>query len=195
MAQTQRRRGPALQAAIYDAVLAELTAVGYPRLTMEGIAARAGTAKSSLYRRWSTIEDLTIAALHGALPNATPAESTGNLRNDAIGILTRMAEALSSPLGRGVGSVIGDLHKSPALQAAGREKIIEPRMRAFQVVFEAAVKRGEVRPGAASPFVIQAGPAIVLENCLVMGLKLSPRDIEDIVDLVVLPALGFFESR
>ncbi|EUA50349.1 transcriptional regulator, TetR family protein [Mycobacterium xenopi 3993] len=40
-----RRRGEVLENALYDATLAELSAVGYGGLTMEGIAARAAPVK------------------------------------------------------------------------------------------------------------------------------------------------------
>ena len=46
-----RRRGKELEEALYDATLAELAAVGYGGLTMEGIAARGRTGKAALYRR------------------------------------------------------------------------------------------------------------------------------------------------
>ena len=42
-----RRRGKELEDALYDATLAELAAVGYGGLTMEGIAARARTGKAA----------------------------------------------------------------------------------------------------------------------------------------------------
>ena len=63
-----RRRGKELEDALYDATLAELAAVGYGGLTMEGIAARARTGKAALYRRWTSKHDLVQAALLYALP-------------------------------------------------------------------------------------------------------------------------------
>src|ERR1700753_4437896 len=63
-----RRRGKQLEDALYDATLAELAAVGYGGLTMEGIAAQARTGKAALYRRWSSKHDLVQAALLYALP-------------------------------------------------------------------------------------------------------------------------------
>src|ERR1700761_2236131 len=63
-----RRRGEVLERALYDATLAELAAVGYGGLTMEGIAARAHTGKAALYRRWAGKCELVHAALVYALP-------------------------------------------------------------------------------------------------------------------------------
>src|SRR5258707_13730922 len=63
-----RRRGEVLERALYEATFAELAAVGYGGLTMEGIAARARTGKAALYRRWASQHDLGQAALPHAVP-------------------------------------------------------------------------------------------------------------------------------
>jgi hypothetical protein len=76
------------------------------------------------------------------------------------------------------------------LQATARQQVIEPRMRTFRTITDEAVARGEIRAGAATPFVLRAGPSIVFNSVMVEGLTLSGQDIEDIVDQVILPALG-----
>ena len=63
-----RRRGDALYAAIFEATLAELTAVGYAELKMEHVASRARASKGSLYRRWSSRAELVADAVHHTLP-------------------------------------------------------------------------------------------------------------------------------
>ncbi|TDD64977.1 TetR family transcriptional regulator, partial [Actinomadura rubrisoli] len=63
-----RRRGGDLEAAIYEAVFAQLEAVGYRRLTMEGVAAAARTGKAALYRRWPSKDELVTDALKHVLP-------------------------------------------------------------------------------------------------------------------------------
>ena len=52
LARSSRRRGTKLEDALLDAAWEELQEVGYTRLTMEAVAARAGTSKPVLYRRW-----------------------------------------------------------------------------------------------------------------------------------------------
>ena len=63
-----RRRGAALVEAIHRAVLEELAEHGYADLTMESVAARARTGKTSIYRRWRTKRDLVLDALLAAPP-------------------------------------------------------------------------------------------------------------------------------
>jgi AcrR family transcriptional regulator len=87
-----RRRGEQLEATILEATWAEIMEHGYPRLTMEGVAARAHTGKQVIYRRWPTRAQLTIAAIRhtqGALVPVAP--DTGSLREDVLIVLRRMA--------------------------------------------------------------------------------------------------------
>lgn len=185
----QRRRGPTLEAAIHEAVFAELGAVGYGRLSMEGIAVRARTAKSTLYRRWSSVDELLLATLHRELPDFSALPDTGDVRTDLIAGLRLMADTLMGPSGRAMVSILSDLDQSTELRTTAREKLIEPRVRAVRAIFERAGARGEIRLGAIAPFVVQAGPALITHICLLQGLRLTDQDIENIVDQVIMPAV------
>jgi len=59
----QRRRGEELEAALLEAAWDELAEVGFGKLTMESVAARARTGVAVLYRRWPRKDDLVLAAL------------------------------------------------------------------------------------------------------------------------------------
>lgn len=186
----QRRRGEILETAIYDAVLAELGDVGYGALTMEGVAARARTAKSSLYRRWSSLEELLLAAIDRAMTDPATLPDSGDLRTDLVGALSRMAESITSPTGRAITSIVGELNRSPKLRQAADERFLVPRVSASRAIFERAVARGEIRTGAVTPYVVQTGPALLLYLCVIRGIRPSRKDVEDIVDQVILPAVA-----
>ena len=66
-----RRRGDVLNSAIFEATLDELAEVGYAKLTMEGVAARAGASKASVYRRWPSRMELALDAVHHMAPDPT----------------------------------------------------------------------------------------------------------------------------
>lgn len=189
-ARTTRRRGDVLETAIFDAVLTELADVGYGRMTMERIAARARTAKSSLYRRWSSLEDLVLAAADTAMAHPERVPETGDLRSELVAALTLMAETISSPTGRAVTSILGEINRSAKLRKVAEEGFLEPRIRAATAIFERAEARGEIRAGAVTPYVVQTGPALVLHLAVIRGRTLSRTDVEDIVDQVIMPAVA-----
>lgn len=56
------RRSERSRRAIYDAALALVAEVGYPRTTVEGIAARAGVGKQTIYRWWDSKADVLLEA-------------------------------------------------------------------------------------------------------------------------------------
>src|SRR5271154_4390382 len=77
----QRRRGEELEAALLDAAWEELAEVGFAKLTMESVAARAKTGIAVLYRRWAGKDDLALAAIaHYGRTHPFDLPDTGSLR-------------------------------------------------------------------------------------------------------------------
>lgn len=94
-----RRRGAALEEAILRAAVDELTESGYAGLTMDKVAARAGTNKNAIYRRWPNRLALGIAA-YRQLATTVPLPDTGSLRGDVLEWLRQANRHWSSPSGR-----------------------------------------------------------------------------------------------
>src|SRR6202046_3816025 len=100
----RRRGGTAVEKAISDAVIAELAEVGFGRLTFEGVAERAGTGKSPLYRRWPDTTSLVIDTLEKLGSDPAAYARTGVLRDDLIGLTLYMMQ--------GQNGVRGDAYRS-----------------------------------------------------------------------------------
>ena len=60
-----RPRNASVDAAIIQAALEMLDEVGLQAVSMDGVAARAGVGKATIYRRWDSREDLLIDAVAG----------------------------------------------------------------------------------------------------------------------------------
>lgn len=89
----ERRRGARLEDAILDAAWAELVERGYPGLTLEGVAKRAGTSRPVLHRRWPSRTALATAALGRHIaqhPIVVP--DLGSVRDEICLLLRRMSE-------------------------------------------------------------------------------------------------------
>jgi AcrR family transcriptional regulator len=190
----RRRRGSELEQAIYEAVLGELAATGYRGLTMEGIAARVGTGKASLYRRWPNKQELVLAALAHKAPElaGTPTD-TGELRGDLVELLTQMVNMMAQSTGRAVYVVILESilerEQDPGLAAKLIDTLLEPRLRAIMEALRRAARRGEIPIARASELLARVGPALVVHQLLQYGALPSQREVIDIVDVVLLPAL------
>ena len=184
-----RRRGRALEQAIYQAALDELAEYSFDGLSIERIAQRAGTGKSAIYRRWPAKLDLVVATLAHAFPPPGPAVTTGDLRTDLLEFHRRMAEALGGTLGAALRANVGQHRHHPELAAALQEQILVPRHRVLAELLAAGTERGEVRPGALTPECIETGPALLRQHFIESGEQPSDEDIRLIVDNVLIPML------
>ena len=81
-----RPRSAESHAAILQAALELVVEDGLRGTTIEGIAARAGVGKTTIYRRWRTKEELFMEALQ-AIAFALPDPDTGSLRGDMEAII------------------------------------------------------------------------------------------------------------
>src|SRR6202035_2909196 len=123
--QRQRRRGEELEAALLRAAWDELAEVGFAKLTMESVAARAKTGVAVLYRRWPNKDDLVIAAIHH-YGNTHPVQipDTGSLRDDMIALLSAASTARVSFAAIITAAFSGLLSSTGLTPAQVREKIM-----------------------------------------------------------------------
>ena len=191
----KRRRGVQLEAEIREAVFAELAEAGYRGLSMQGVAHRAGTGKAPLYRRWPDKQQMLIDVLADKPPGREEEQvDTGQLRTDLIAILAQMSRAMAEPVGRSLYALIVEMvlqrDRHPRAAEAVIESLLEPRLDAISAALRRAARRGEIRPGAVTSLLAQAGPALVIHQQLHYGSPPSQAEITEIVNRVLLPALG-----
>ncbi|MDW8806069.1 TetR/AcrR family transcriptional regulator [Streptomyces scabiei] len=186
-----RRRGAVLERAILDAALEQLSTVGWSGLTMEGVAAGAQTGKAAVYRRWPSKEDLVADALQAGLPRFEEAPDLGSVREDLLELCRQARAAMFSRPGFALRSVI---HECDTVQAERFHGVIiggvvEPTVRLLREVVERGIRRGEVRPDAANGYVFDAIPAMMMYRSKVCGSEWSERDIEELIDQLMVPLL------
>ncbi|GAB3429998.1 TetR/AcrR family transcriptional regulator [Flindersiella endophytica] len=187
---TTRRRGRALLQAIHEATLAELTQVGYARLTIEAVAARAGTGKAALYRRWPAKRELVLDALHAALPDLTlPLDEAADLREALLACLTSMSDVLAGRTRFPRAAVLVEMLREAELGEPFRDQLIAGRLGLVRSVLERAADRGEIDRSVITPLALRTGPALVLQGVLMTGSPPPASELEQIVDQIVLPIL------
>ncbi|MEU9475225.1 TetR/AcrR family transcriptional regulator [Streptomyces sp. NPDC048191] len=99
------RRSEKSRRAIYDAALALVGEVGYPKTTVEGIAARAGVGKQTIYRWWPSkaavlleaFFDLSAQAAQEAGQEPYVIPDTGDLAADLKAVLRITVDQLLDP--------------------------------------------------------------------------------------------------
>ncbi|WP_309111103.1 TetR/AcrR family transcriptional regulator [Saccharothrix sp.] len=186
-----RRRGAELEAAILDAAWAELSEHGYGRFTMEGVAARAGTSKPVLYRRWSSRAELALAAWDSRVPVDPDVPDTGSLRADLVALFERVARRTGVMVSEMIAGVMGDAFRHPEIVQVLRQRLMEPSSltEAVGEVVSRAVARGELPPVRLPHRVARAPLDLVRNEFITCGGAVDSHVIGELVDEVYLPLL------
>ncbi|HWG24268.1 TetR/AcrR family transcriptional regulator [Actinospica sp.] len=183
-----RRRGQSLVRAIHLAALCELADTSLEELSFDKIAARAGTGKAVLYRRWRTPAELVLEALTdpGAGFGAPLEPNTGSLRNDLVEVLREYARALDEPRGRALRPLMTQRPRHPELYAEVYRLIVQPRLQAMLGILRAAAERGEAAPEAVTERVASVGTGMIILKHMTLG-PIPDAEIEALVDEILLP--------
>jgi len=184
-----RRRGEALNSAIFQATLDELAEGGYAQLTMERVAERAKASKASLYRRWPTRVTLVIAAVYHTLPDLVSVPDTGSLREDLLHVLRRTSAALSGPAGEAMRGLLSEVLRDESVAQVFRENSQGASRKMMTEIARRAVERGEIDPAAVTPRRLDSGQALIRQYFLFHGPPIPDRLIVDVVDEVMVPLL------
>ncbi|MDH6139430.1 AcrR family transcriptional regulator [Kitasatospora sp. GP30] len=141
-----RPRDAGRDRALLDATLAVLAESGYGGLTTAAVAARAGVSTATLYRRWSSKEELVIAAaaLHGEVSYDQP--DTGSLEGDLRVVLHDKAASMTGEGGRLIRALIGEAAHNSTLAGALVTAFLQPLYGRVAEVVRRAVERGEIPP-------------------------------------------------
>ncbi|MFE7638112.1 TetR/AcrR family transcriptional regulator [Kitasatospora sp. NPDC057518] len=187
MAGQTRRRGAALEEAILSAAVEELTGAGYAGLTMDKVAARAGTNKNAIYRRWPNRLALGIAA-YKQLAKTAPLPDTGELRGDALELLRQANRHWSSPLGAVLRELLAAAGGATEFLAQLQDQSGDAVAAPWLTVLGRAVARGEAAPEVLHPRVATVAMVLLRNEFMARGVPTAPDDVlVEIVDEVYLP--------
>lgn len=186
-----RRRGRELLDAIHEAAIMEAAEAGVARLSMEGIARRSGTAKTSLYRRWPAPVDILVDAMYHAYPQEEPTPGADDLRGDLVSALLLLREVMSTPLGTALFSLVASSVHDPALSARFEKEVFDARGGRFtRTVLDHYAAHGRIDPSRVTPVTVDIGEAMLIKYALDHRTVPDPEYVRQIVDQVVLPAIG-----
>jgi AcrR family transcriptional regulator len=139
-----RPRSVAADEAILEATRAVLAEDGWAALTVEGVAARAGVAKTTVYRRFSSRADLAVAAVAQLVAAARTAPGNG-AAEDISNAIRACADVYGRPAARAAYlAVVAEAGRDPALRAAVEGRVITPARQIVADGLDRAVARGEI---------------------------------------------------
>ena len=170
-----RRRSEHSHRAIVAATQTLLVEVGYRELTIEGVAARAGVGKQTIYRWWPSRAALALEAyLAGSDAVVQPRLDGAPIQDDVRELLDWLVAVLVEPIGgRVVAGLIADLQHDPDLAERFHRDVVPARRRAMLEALARARQRGELRADADLELAIDALHGAIIYRLLLSGEPLD----------------------
>jgi AcrR family transcriptional regulator len=154
---------------VLRAVLDELTSNGYAGTTVERVAARAGIAKTTIYRRWGSLNGLLADLMSGYAAQQIPVPDEGDLGADLRALAREVVASLQDPAIRAAfTSIVAAAVQDPAARDV-LSRFVAARTALMTVVVDRAVQRGEVPAGTDAAGVIQIVTAQIYYGLFLAG--------------------------
>ncbi|MEL6230517.1 MAG: TetR/AcrR family transcriptional regulator [Cyanobacteria bacterium J06627_3] len=157
-----RPRSTASHQAMLRATLELLSEVGFETMSIEAIASRAGVGKTTIYRRYSSKDELVADAIE-SIREEVLIPNTGDLWGDIDTLIENAAQITFTPLGRqAVAMIISSASSNSGFAQIYWEKYLQPRRQAFAMVLERAKERNEVSKDLDTGLVFDTMSGIML---------------------------------
>jgi len=170
---------------VLEVTLEELGRVGLGRLSLPRVAELAGINKTSLYRRWSTKQELVAAALSLSMPSESDLPDHGSLELDLVDLAGSLAAFIASPAGMGVIRTAFADGDTPEARRLARAMWRTPTRVAPRRVLERAIERGEVRPDADMDLLLHTLAGAVLHRAFVERKSADARWARRLIRLLI----------
>lgn len=166
------------RAAVLEAVTGELIEYGYAGASVERVAARAGIAKTTIYRRWGGLNGLLADLMAGYAAQEIPVPDEGDLGSDLRALSNAVVATLRDPaMEAPFASIVAAAVRDPAAREV-LARFITGRAAAMSAIVARAAQCGEVPAGTDAAEVIQTVTAQLCYRLFVVGEPPSP-DVAD----------------
>jgi AcrR family transcriptional regulator len=142
-----RQRSAETEQAILQVTRELLVECGVQGLTIEKVAARAGVAKTTIYRRWRDKDELALAVVLDMVEQVVKLPELGDTRAELLAFVNAAVKVLGSTLmGRVMQGLVSDLATDPELAQAFRDRVVSVRDGEVERLVQRGIARGDLRP-------------------------------------------------
>ena len=166
LARSGRRRDPLVDGAILDAALALFAEGGFRSVSIEGVAARAGVAKATVYRRYDSRAALLVDAVRIRLCLIHELPDTGDLRADLLQMMAPLITRLQSPDGAVLTALMAERFREPELDAEYDRSIVGRKREHMRHLFRSAMRRGDLAADCDVDLLAEMPSAIIWHHAL-----------------------------
>lgn len=187
-----RKRDHSRDGEILEAAIDVLGEVGYASMTMDMVALRARAGKATVYRRWSSKEELVldaVARMKRSQVDLDQLPDTGGLRGDLLALFKPDSTTQSERRNKALAGLTSMLSHHSAFAEAANNALVEPWADAHRRLMQRAVERGEIPASADVETVCQVVPIMAAYRALVQRRPFDREFLVSCVDGLLMPAL------
>jgi AcrR family transcriptional regulator len=178
-----RRRSQRSHDAIIAATQELLLECGYAEITIEGIAARAGVGKQTIYRWWPSRAALVLEAYLAGEEAVPPPAAGSSVRDDVRALLGWLIAVLAEPVGGPVvAGLVSDLQHDADLAHGFRRHVVPARREAMLAALQRGRARGEIREDADLELAVDALHGAVFYRLLLSGESLDDAFVDRLAE-------------
>ncbi|MCF7549581.1 TetR/AcrR family transcriptional regulator [Pseudonocardia sp. WMMC193] len=181
------RRSERSRHAILEATRALVSEVGYGKIAIETIAARAGVGKQTIYRWWpskgAVIFDAFLALSEGASGPGVALPDTGDIEADLKTVLRATAAEFADPeFEKPIRALTGEIVNDPDLAAQYRERLAKPVDEAKKERLRSAQRAGQLAADVDLDLVLEVLYAPLFQRWLHRSGPLTAQYADSLVD-------------
>jgi AcrR family transcriptional regulator len=169
---------------ILAATFRQLVDVGYGALSIEAVAAEAGVAKTTIYRRHPSKAELVVAALNVEVPFTPPSADLGAREMLDHFVHLAITMLIDSGAIRVLGSLLLEETREPGMLDAFRARLIGPRRQLVEGLLRIGIERGEIRPDIDPLIVTEMIAGAIFGHHAILGLAGTDEWVDALVDHV-----------
>jgi AcrR family transcriptional regulator len=181
-----RPRDSRATASILRAALEQDEELGFDGLTVEGIAARAGVAKTTIYRRWPNVSAIVMDAFLAEVTRMAPIQERTTVRESFAASMRMLARGYLGRQGKILQPLLGRAQLDEKLREAVRKRWVEPQRQFAREIIRRGIERGELRAGLDPDVVLDALYGALYHRLLVPydHASISDAYVDALVDTV-----------
>jgi AcrR family transcriptional regulator len=178
------RRDPDTRAAILRAAVELCQEQGFAKLTVEGIARRAGAGKQTIYRWWPSVSAVLFEALFEIAGASSAFPDTGDIRADLRSQMYALVQLMNSPAMAVYTGLIGAAQSDPKLAQDLYDRLIEPRITDCRARLAKAQDQGQIRKDIEPLYVVEMLYAPLYYRLLLKTRTITREQVDAVLDLV-----------
>jgi len=140
-----RPRSEETKKSILTAAYELLSENGFNAVTIEGIAARAGVSKATIYKWWPGKAAVVLEGYFAATQLLMPIPDTGSVAEDLLIQVGNLSSFITSPKGKMITELIGAGQFDARIANEYRSRFFIPRRLISRGILERGIQRGELR--------------------------------------------------